>query len=342
MNANKRQIKEGKFGAATYASNAPVPAGLSHLPRIRAYLRTFGMSNWHGLARAGFLLCALTISLSVQAGIDLIDGQGRQVHLDEPAQRIVALAPHVVENLYAAGVGDRLVGASSYSDYPPAARALPEVGGPSSLSMETILALDPDLVVAWASAQGASAPALARFERLGIAVYVDRTRALEDIPRAIVDFGALAGQPEPAQTVATDFRRRLDALRTRYAERAPVSLFYQIWHEPLQTLGGDHFISEVIDLCGARNVFADAATLAPRIGIESVLARDPQMIVANASGASRPDWRDAWRQWPSLRAVATDHLYDVNPDLIQRPTVRILQGARRLCRDIDTVRRDAR
>lgn len=290
-------------------------------------------------ALAGALLCALLAIMPARADITVEDFLGRSVRLAQPAQRIVALAPHIVENLYAAGAGDRLVGAVSHSDYPPAARMLPEVGGPSSVSMEAILALDPDLVVVWASAQGASQTALAQFARLGIPVYVDRPRALADIPRAIVDFGTLAGRPAHARTVAADFRRRLDALRARYANRAPVSLFYEIWNEPLQTLGGEHFVSQVIKACGARNVFADAATLAPRIGIESVLARDPQMIVASGAGATRPGWLEAWRQWPSLQAVANNHLYVVDPDLIQRPTIRILQGAHRLCQYIDTVRR---
>lgn len=287
---------------------------------------------------AGVLLCALIAITPAYAEIAVEDFLGRSVRLEQPAQRIVALAPHIVENLYAAGVGDRLVGAVSHSDYPPAARALPEVGGPSSLSMESIVALDPDLIVVWASAQGASKAALAQFARMDIPVYVDRPRALDDIPRAIVDFGTLAGRPAHARAVAADFRRRLGALRKRYADRAPVSLFYQIWNEPLQTLSGDHFISHVIQLCGARNVFADAATLAPRIGIESVLARDPQVIVASGAGASRPGWLDAWRQWPSLQAVANNHLYVVDPDLIQRPTTRILKGALRLCRDVDAAR----
>jgi len=301
------------------------------------------MPEWRGVwARiaglTGALLCALVAITPAHAEITVENFLGRSVRLEQPAQRIVALAPHIVENLYAAGVGDRLVGAVSHSDYPPAASALPEVGGPASFSMESLVALDPDLVVVWSSAQGASKSALAQFARLGIPVYIDRPRALEDIPRAIVDFGRLAGRPAHARTVAADFRRRLDALRARYANRAPVSLFYQVWNEPLQTLGGDHFISQVIEACGARNVFADAATLAPRIGIESVLARDPQVIVASGAGASRPGWLDAWRQWPSLQAVANDDLYVVNPDLIQRPTTRILQGARRLCRAVDAAR----
>lgn len=266
------------------------------------------------------------------------DALGRSVRLNAPAERIVALAPHVVENLYAAGVGDRLVGAVAYSDYPPAAKRLPVVGGATNLNLEAIMALRPDLVVAWAASRGGSNAMRARLDTLGVPVYIDRPRRLTDIARTIIDLGTLGGRRSHAQGVAADFRRRLEALRARYADRAPVTLFYQVWDEPLQTLSDDHFVGQVIRLCGGRNVFADAASLAPRVSLEALLVRDPQVIVASGAGRERPAWLDDWKAWPDLRAVARGHLYYVPADLIQRPTLRILEGAKRLCKALEAAR----
>ena len=286
------------------------------------------------------LLALLGATTAAAAAVAVRDFRGQTIRLDAPAQRIVALAPHLVENLYSAGLGDRIVGAVSYSDYPPAARAIPEVGGYTNISLEAVVAKNPDLVVAWASGQGGDPVTLARFDALGIPVYVDRPRQLTDIARAIRDLGVLGDTSATADAAAQRFTRRLSALRERYSQRPPVRVFYQVWDDPLQTLAGDQLVGQVIRLCGGRNIFADAVSLAPKVGIESVLERDPQAIVASGMGDERPDWLDDWRDWPGLQAVENDHLFFVPPDLIQRATVRVLDGATTLCRQLDSVRRD--
>nr|WP_245968545.1 cobalamin-binding protein [Salinisphaera halophila] len=308
----------------------------------------FGLSPGIDRRRVGdaaprlMLFVGLLLGLAPAAwpgeGVAVTDFLGREIELDAPAERIVALAPHLVENLYTAGAGEALVGAVSHSDYPAAARALPEVGGYTSVSLEAVVALDPDLVVAWASGDGGSRATRERFATLGIPVYVDRPRRLDDVARAIVDLGRLAGHAETAAVAARRFRAGIETLRRRYADRPPVSVFYQVWDEPLQTLGRDQFVGQLIRLCGGRNIFADVATLAPKVSIESVLARDPEVIVASGMGDERPDWLDDWRAWPGLRAVADDQLHFVPPDLIQRPTLRLLDGARQLCEAIDAAR----
>lgn len=293
------------------------------------------------MRRLAWILLGWAIALqAVAAGVTVTDFRGREVHLDAPARRIVALSPHLVENLFTAGAGNAIVGTVAHSDYPPAARDLPRVGGYNNVSLEAIIALKPDLVVAWASGQGGTPAMVARFQALGIPVYVDKPRRLDDIARAIEDLGHLAGTDAQADAAAARFRRRLARLRARYSDRPPVTLLYQVWDEPLQTLGADHFISHVIQLCGGRNVFADAASLAPKISIEAVLARDPQAIIASGMGDERPDWLDDWKNWPGLQAVRNGHLYFIPPDLLQRPSVRILDGAGRLCRELEAARAD--
>jgi iron complex transport system substrate-binding protein len=282
------------------------------------------------------LLLILSLQSAAAAAAAVVDDSGARVALPEPARRIVSLAPHATELLFAAGAGARVVGVVSHSDYPTAARALPQVGGYERLDLEAILGLAPDLVVAWES--GNPGAEVERLRALGIPVYVTELRRLEDIPATLERIGILAGTPGEADAAAAAFRDGVEALRRRYAGRSPVRVFYQIWDSPLMTVGGDHLISSVIELCGGRNVFADQAALAPAVDVESVLVRDPEAIVASGMAAERPEWLDGWRRWPGLGAVRSDALFLIHPDLIQRPTPRILEGAEQLCADLDRVR----
>lgn len=254
----------------------------------------------------------------------------------ERVERIVSLAPHVTELLFAAGAGGRVVGVVSYSDFPEEARGLPRVGGYRQLDLEGIVALKPDLVVAWRSGNPASQ--VERLESLGLRlVYIDPHR-LEEIPEALERLGRLAGSEAEAARAAKRFRDELRRLRDAYGARPPVKVFYQIWNRPLMTVNGEHLISDVIRLCGGENRFAALAELAPRLDVEAVLAADPEVIVASGMGEERPEWLDMWRDWPSLTATQRGNLFFIPPDLIQRHTPRILDGAARLCEALERVR----
>jgi len=279
------------------------------------------------------LLCLIAphaLAITVQ------DFAGREVTLEQPARRIVALAPDIVENLFSAGAGDRLVGAVSYSNYPRQANDIPEVGSYNAFSLEQILALQPDLVVMWGSGNGMQT--LSKLEGLGIPVYVSELRKLSDVPESIRRLGTLAGTASVAAVEARRIEREIESLRNHYSGRRSLGVFYQIWNDPLQTINREHLISEVIALCGGHNIFGDASALAPRISVESVLLRNPDAIVASGMGEARPQWLDQWRAYPSLKAVAGDALFFINPDHLQRPTARILLGAQRLCLQLDQIR----
>ena len=281
------------------------------------------------------LLFLSVIAVPAQA-ITVQDFSGREVTLDQPAKRIVALAPHIVENLYSAGAGDKLVGVVSYSDFPDEAKNVPEVGTYNAFSLEQVLALNPDLVVMWGSGNGMQT--LSTFEALGIPVYVSELRQLSDVPKSIRNLSQLAGTPAIGEAEASRIETELNALQRRYGEKRSLSVLYQIWNDPLQTVNGEHLISEIIALCGGHNVFGDASSLAPRVSIESVLLRDPDAIVASGMGEARPEWLDQWRAYPSLTAVADEALFFVNPDHLQRPSARIVLGARSLCEQLDQIR----
>lgn len=285
------------------------------------------------------LLCwlLLLLPLAAQAAVSVTDSSGNVVTLPHPAQRIVSLAPHLTELLFAIGAGDRIVGTVSYSDYPPAAKQIPRVGGYSELDLERIVALRPDLIVAWQS--GNSPAQLTRLQSLGIPVYRNEPRRLDDIPRTMEQLGVLAGTSAVAVPAARAWRSRLAQLRARYAHATPLRVFYEVWHRPLMTVNGQHLISAAIELCGGSNVFAGLSALAPQISLEAVLAANPDVIVASGMADARPEWLDDWRRWPQLKAVQEHNLFFVPPALLQRAGPRFLEGTEQLCLALDRARR---
>jgi iron complex transport system substrate-binding protein len=275
-------------------------------------------------------------SCVASAQVRVVDDYGNEVRLAAPAARIVSLSPHLTELLYAAGVGGRIVGAVEFSDYPAEARALPRVGSDAGIDLEAVMALQPDLVVAWPNA--GSLRAVNRLADLRLPVFRSEPRELEDIPRTLQRLGALAGTQIQAERAAADFRGRVRELERRYSKRASVRVFYQVWDRPLITVNGEHVITKVMALCGGVNVFASLPLIAPQIDREAVLRADPQAIVASGPDGERPAWLDAWKAFPGLTAAERGHLYAIAPELIQRHTPRLLDGAERLCRILDEVR----
>jgi len=285
------------------------------------------------------LLIAVTVfAQSALAAIAVRDDTGSEIRIAAPAARIVSLAPHLTELVYAAGAGQALVGASEYSDYPQSARALPRVGAAEGIDIEAILALRADLVLAWRGS--GNARAIERLAALGLPVFQSDPRTLDDIPRTIDRLGRLAGTDAAAARAAAEFRARAARMRARYGSLPKVRVFYEVWDRPLLTINGRHVISRVIELCGGMNVFAGLPRLVPSIDRESVLRADPDVIVASGTGNHRAPQVDAWREYGGLSAVSRGHLYTIAPDLLQRQTPRLLDGAESLCQILERVRSD--
>nr|WP_010130404.1 cobalamin-binding protein [Microbulbifer agarilyticus] len=260
---------------------------------------------------------------------------GVWLELEQPAERIVALAPSIVENLYSAGAGHKLIAAIG-SDYPEAARELPEIGDYQLINYEALLVLKPDLIIAWSSGTGSRK--IDKLRELGFTVFVTETKSLEDIARNVRTLGEIAGTSHTADQMASDWTRRLRNLKRNNQKKAPVSVLYQVWHKPLQTLNGDHLISNVIETCGGRNAYEDSVVLAPQISVESVLDRDPDVIIASGLGETRPQSLDDWKRYPGLTAVKFNNLFHVPPDIIQRHTLRVLDGMALVCDQLDQAR----
>ncbi len=278
----------------------------------------------------------LAVTFGAAPGLVVKDGTGHEVRLGTSAQRIVSLAPHLTESLFAIGAGGLVVGTVDYSDYPEEAKRIPRVGGYNRFDLETVIALQPDLVVGWQS--GNPTALLERLRALGIPVFVSQPNHLEDVADELERLGTLTGLSPSAEAAARAFRERLGGLRERAAGRPVVRVFYQVWHRPIMTVGGGQMISDVIHLCGGENVFGSLGSLTPTVSEEAVLAADPEAIIASGMGEARPEWLDTWKKWSRLTASARKNLFFIPPELIQRHTPRVLDGAERLCRFLEAAR----
>jgi iron complex transport system substrate-binding protein len=269
------------------------------------------------------------------ASVTAVDDAGNDVTLPRPAQRIVSLAPHATEMLYAAGAGVAVVGVVAHSDWPSAARALPRVGDAAALDLERIASLRPDLVVAWPYT---APPQLTALRAQKVAVFVSDPRSIAGIADDIEKLGTLAGTRGVASESAGALRRRIDDLAREHRGSARLRVFYEVWNEPLYTIGGRHLISEAIALCGGENVFASLSIPAPSVTIEAVIAAAPDVIVGGDDAGTRPPWLDDWKRWPSIPAVRDGNLYGAAGDLLHRPGPRFVDGVAALCADLDRAR----
>jgi len=287
-------------------------------------------------ALAAALLC---LAGSASAELRVTDDSGSTVVLPRPAQRIVSLSPHLTEQLFAIGAGDRIVGTTDFADYPEAARSLPRVARAHNVDLEGVTAARPDLIVVWGT--GFPPATLAALRRLDVPVVVDEPSTLDAIAVSMLRLGQLAAAPG-AGTAAASYRAAIERLRARYAGRSEVSVFYQIWQQPLMTLGGRHVLSEALRICGARNVFEKLAPIAPQVSVEAVLAADPQMIVTAEPAALDRGALDLWKRFPAQRAVAAGNLVTIDADRINRHTPRLAEELALLCERIDDARRRGR
>jgi iron complex transport system substrate-binding protein len=255
-----------------------------------------------------------------------------------PEPRIVSLAPHLTELAFDVGAGERIVATVEYSDYPQAARAIPRIGDAFLVDLERLIAIRPQLVLAWDT--GTPVPTIERIRALGLRVEVFSTQRLQDVAAAIRRLGELAGTEAVANATALKFEDDMRALRVRYQDRAPIRVFLQINDRPLYTVNDQQIISEIAELCGGKNVFAHLNELAPTIGEEAVIAANPQAIVSTDDTV--PDPRARWERWQHLAAVRAGNVFSLRSDDLARPTTRLAKGASAMCQVLDTARENLR
>jgi ABC-type Fe3+-hydroxamate transport system substrate-binding protein len=271
---------------------------------------------------------------SLWADIQVIDDAGDHLTLEKPATRIVSLVPHATEMLFNIGAGDLIQATVAFADYPEAARQLPRVGDYNALNIEAIISLEPDLLIAFSS--GANLAQINRLRQLGYPVFTSDPQTFPDIERTLRQFGDLTGRETSAGQTADAFMAGIAELHEMYANKRPLSVFYQVWDDPIITLNGDTFVSDTIRLCGGVNVFAELAMPSPQVSLEAVINKNPEVIV---TGASDSGGDSLWDQWPQLQAVAHNGVIETETDTLHRPTPGLLTGAANLCASMDAVRK---
>jgi iron complex transport system substrate-binding protein len=289
-----------------------------------------------GMLHAVVIALLILVPVATHAAIAVQDDTGHTVVLPQPAQRIISMAPHVTELLFAAGGGKRIVGAMNFSDYPPAARQLPLIGSNAQIDIERVIAARPDLVIVWQG--GTTVRQIEQLRRLGVPIFFSAPQQLDDVATSLLRFGQLMGTDAEARTAARDYRQKIAALEMKYAQRPPLRVFYQVWDRPLYTLSGRHIVGAAIRLCGGRNIFEELRVVAPSVGIEAVLAANPEVIF----GAQQVDANDPgielWLVYKGLLAVARGNLFRLDGDLLTRAGPRLADGIALLCDSLELAR----
>jgi len=298
------------------------------------------------------LLCMLSCAIptavnsaNIQADassepVEVVDDANLPLRLDHAAKRIISLAPHITELVFAAGAGDRLVGVVAYSDYPSAALTIPKIGDSSNMDLERIIDLKPDLVIGWHS--GNPARVIEKLRSLDLPIYLSEPDGFEGIARTLRNIGQLSGETTTANTAADRFLLQIKTLSEKYPATDKVTVFHPIWSDPLMTLGGDHIFSVILELCSGENIFNDLGQIAAEVSIESVHQRDPDIILASdqrVDTEALEGVREKWQSWSSLTAVKNDFIFLVQSDLIHRPTPRVADGAEQVCTVLEKVRK---
>jgi iron complex transport system substrate-binding protein len=279
-------------------------------------------------------LCGLLASAQARP-VSVRDDAGHTLTLPAPARRVVSLAPHLTELMFAAGGGERVVGVMRYSDHPPEALNLPVVGDAFALNFELIAKLKPDLVLVWGS--GLNDRHKTQLRAMKLPVYESEVANVDGIVRTLRTIGMLIGTQATADAQAQRLQGQWHALRLRHAGRPPVRVFYQLWPQPLLTINRRHVIDEALRSCGGVNVFADLPALTPSISWEAAVRANPQLIV----GARGADGRIAggrWLDFPQVDAVKHRRFAAIDGYLIGRMGPRFVQGAEQLCAAIESAR----
>lgn len=251
-------------------------------------------------------------------------------------QRIIALSPHSVELLFAIGAGDRIVGALEYSDYPKAALDIPRLGNFNGIQIEKVVELQPDLIIAWKT--GNKNSDLEKLQSLGFNIFYSHPQNISEISSELIKLGELTSLEENAKIAAKMVADKYQIIKAKYHNTSRIKTFYQLWHDPLRTIGANNWTDSLIRDCNGSNIFNDASSDYPVVSIESVLQKDPQVIIIPHHSGSKTDKSSIWDKWYQLSAVKNQHVTVIDGDLLHRFSPRALKGLEILCKTIDDAR----
>lgn len=263
--------------------------------------------------------------------ISVIDDSGQLIQLDKPATRVISLAPHLTEMMFFLNQERSLLARDFSSDFPEASKSITDIGNASSLNIEAILALKPDLILAWQS--GNKQKQMKQLQNLGIPVFYSEPRKLKDIPSNLNRISILLGALNRNEANIQKLEQALEKTNTRN-NGEKIKVFYQVWQEPLMSLNGEHLVSQIIRFCGGENIFSSQSILAPQVSVEAVIKNNPDLIIFGEENIQALDF---WKKWPEIKAVKNERLLPINPDILVRPGPRVVQGIEQICATIDSM-----
>lgn len=281
-------------------------------------------------------VCLTWLSGPAVAAVCVQDDTNQTVCAQQ-AQRVLVLAPHLTEIVDFVGGMSKVIAVDGSSNFPESVNTLPKLGNPWMLSAESILARKPDLVLVWQS--GISMQVVAQLRKAGVPVFVSEPKKIEQVATTMRRVSKLLGTEQGSASRIDDWLQQFEALRAEYRGRTQVPVFYQVWGQPLMTLGGQHAVSEVIGLCGGRNVFGDLPNLAAQVSVEGVLKRKPEVLLASGSGRDHQGFVVQWSAWPQMPAVKRNHVYTLPNDILVRNGPRLIQAAKLVCAHVEQARR---
>lgn len=262
-----------------------------------------------------------------------IQNNSQVLSFNTPVNTIITLAPHATELTYSAGAGEKIIGTVEHSDYPDNAKNITRVGDAHHINLEKIIALNPDVIIAWTS--GNNPKELAKLHNLGFKIYYSDATKFQDIAKDTKNIGRIAGTDIISEKAAEQFIAQINNLHNNYNSKNTVSVFYQLWHDPLMTINKSHFINQSISLCGGINVFTNSPVQVPQVSIEAVLETKPNVVIA---AYKTPSQALAWVQTLPKALAFTTHLATIDPDLLHRPTLRLAEGTEKLCKILQSYR----
>ncbi len=249
---------------------------------------------------------------------------------------IIALSPHIVEMLYDIGAGQQIIGTTTYADYPKSAKNIPRIGNHARIQIERVIALQPDIIIAWKS--GSPSDDLARLSQLGFKVVYSQPNNFADIAHELRRFSALTGHKIQGEKVAQAFEEKLAAIKKAYRGKTAITGFYELWSRPLTTVAKDSWPQQFLTVCQVYNPFERALTPYPQISVEQVLPASIQLIIQPISNSTKAREVFNWQDWPMIPAVANKQIIQPNTDAMHRMTIRSLEALNDLCHDIDKAR----
>ena len=249
------------------------------------------------------------------------------------AQRVITLSPHATELAYSSGLGSKLIAVSEASDYPEEAQKIETVANYQGIKLERILALKPDLVIAWSP--NFYPREMRQLKQFGIPIVYTSIQKLDDIPSTILQLSQWSDNPSIGQKNAVLFTKTLSQLREKYQHLQPIRYFFQLSQKPVISVSEFNWPSDIFNICGGKNILSNTSIPYPQVSLEQIITANPQVIFTTND---EREINAQWKNWPQMPAVKHQFIWSLNSNWINRPTMRSLKAIKQVCQHLNIVR----